>query len=178
LSGHESQPHGLQEGFMLTLGFVSASLIFHPAYQAETTFRYLGRQKVNGRDTFVIAFAQRPEKARLYGIFKSAETRMATFSQGLAWVDSASYQIIRLHTDLLLPLPQIELEKETTKIDFGEVHFSRIAEAFWLPRDVTVSVVWNGRYLRNEHQYSEFKLFNVEATEKIGTPKPSGQTSK
>jgi len=126
----------------------------------------------------VIAFAQRPEKARLYGIFKSAETRMTTFSQGLAWVDSAGYQIIRLHTDLLLPLPQIELEKETTKIDFGEVHFSRIAEAFWLPQDVTVSVVWNGRYLRNEHQYSEFKLFNVEATEKIGTPKPSGQTSK
>ena len=178
LSGQESHPHGLQEGFMLTSGFVSAALIFHPAYQAETTFRYLGRQKVNGRDTFVIAFAQRPEKARLYGIFKSAETRMTTFSQGLAWVDSTGYQIIRLHTDLLLPLPQIELEKETTKIDFGEVHFSRIAEAFWLPQDVTVSVVWNGRYLRNEHQYSEFKLFNVEATEKIGTPKQSGQTSK
>jgi tetratricopeptide (TPR) repeat protein len=176
--GHESHPHGLEEGFMLTSGFVAATLIFHPTYQAESTFRYLGRQNVNGRDTYVLSFDQQPEKARLYGVFKSGETRMTTFSQGVAWVDAATYQIIRLHTDLLLPLPQVELEQETTKIDFGEVHFSRIAEAFWLPRDVTVDVVWNGKNLRNEHQYSEFKLFNVEATQKVSAPKQSGETSK
>ena len=177
LSGEGGQPQGLKEGFMLTSGFASASLVFHPDYQAESTFRYLGRQKIDGRDTFVLAFAQRPEKSRLNGVFKMGETSMPTFSQGLAWVDSESYEILRLRTDLLKPLPEVRLEKETTEIDFGENHFKSIAQGFWLPREVTVRVDWNGKALRNKHEYSDFKLFNVGATQKVGKPKEVGQTS-
>ncbi len=175
LSGEKGQPEGLSDGFMLTSGFASASLLFHPNYQAEATFKYLGRQKIDGHDTFVVAFAQRPEKARLYGLFKMGETSMPTFSQGLAWVDSASYEIIRLRTDLLKPLPEVRLDKETTEIDFGENHFKSLTEGFWLPREVKVSVDWNGKSLQNKHEYSDFKLFNVGATEKIGNPKQAGR---
>lgn len=175
LSGEKGQPEGLSDGFMLTSGFASASLLFHPNYQAEATFKYLGRQKIDGHDTFVVAFAQRPEKARLYGLFKMGETSMPTFSQGLAWVDSASYEIIRLRTDLLKPLPEVRLDKETTEINFGENHFKSLTEGFWLPREVKVSVDWNGKNLQNKHEYSDFKLFNVGATEKIGNPKQAGR---
>ncbi|HLY59951.1 MAG TPA: hypothetical protein VKV95_04225 [Terriglobia bacterium] len=170
-SGYETHPEGLDEGFMLTSGFASTSLIFHPIYQSEATFRFLGRQKVNDRDTFVVAFAQQPTKARLSGNFKLGENTMPTFSQGLAWVDTQSYQIVRLRTDLLRPLPEVRLDKETTEIDFGEEHFKDIAEAFWLPREVTVSVDWNGKSMRNTHAYSDFKLFNVAQSQKIGAPK-------
>ena len=64
LSGEEGQPQGLNDGFMLTSGFASASLIFHPGHQAESTFRYLGRQKVDGRDTFVVGFRPADRKKR------------------------------------------------------------------------------------------------------------------
>jgi hypothetical protein len=176
--GDQTLPQGLQDGFMLTTGFASASLLFHPTYQSQAAFRYLGRQKVNGRDTYVIAFAQQPGKARLNGIFKNGQISMTTLSQGLAWIDSQSYQITRLRTDLLKPLPEVNLERETTEIAFGEVHFKGLAEGFWLPQQVTVTVDWNGKHLRNEHRYSEFKLFNVEATQKIRKPKEVGQASK
>jgi tetratricopeptide (TPR) repeat protein len=178
LSGDLGQPQGLSDGFMLTSGFASASLVFHPVYQAESTFRYLGRQKIDGRDTLVLAFAQRPEKARLNGEFKMGQTTMPTFSQGLAWVDSETYEILRLRTDLLRPLPEVRLEKETTEIDFGENHFKSMAEAFWLPREVKVSVDWNGKCLLNKHEYSDFKLFNVGASEKIEKPKEVEQASR
>jgi hypothetical protein len=178
LLGIQALPQGLQDGFMLTSGFASASLLFHPKYQSQASFRYLGRQKVNGRDTYVIAFAQQPGKARLNGAFKSGPISMTTFSQGLAWIDSQNYQITRLRTDLLRPLPEINLERETTEIAFGEVHFKGIAEGFWLPQQVTVAVDWNGKHFRNEHRYSEFKVFNVEATQKIKKPKEVGQASK
>jgi len=176
--GIQALPQGLQDGFMLTSGFASASLLFHPKYQSQATFRYLGRQKVNGRDAYVIAFAQQPGKARLNGGFKSGGISIPTFSQGLAWVDSQSYQITRLRTDLLRPLPEVNLERETTEIAFGEVYFKGIAGGFWLPQQVTVTVDWNGKHLRNEHRYSEFKLFNVKATQKIRNPAVVGQTSK
>ena len=171
LSGDQGQLRGLEEGFMLTDGFASSSLVFHPIYQPQSTFRYLGRQKVNGRDTFVIAFAQQPKKARMNGIFKSGKVSMPIFTQGLAWVDPSSYQILRLRTDLLTPLPEVRLERETTEIDYSEVHFKTVAEAFWLPRAVTVTVRWNGKNLRNEHEYSDFKLFSVASSQKVGKPK-------
>jgi tetratricopeptide (TPR) repeat protein len=171
LSGRQSWLHGLDSGFMLTSGFASASLVFHPKYQSQAEFRYIGRQKVNGRDAYVVAFAQQPEKAQFAGVFRSGETTKTTFSQGLAWIDSETYQITRLRTDLLQPLQEISLERETTEIAYGEVHFKGMAEGFWVPQQVTVTVDWNGRHLRNEHRYSEFKLFQVEATEKLGTPK-------
>ena len=174
VSGSRAWPQGLGDGFMLTSGFASASLVFHPLYQPQSEFRYLGRQKINGRDTDVIAFAQQPERARLNGSFRSGNLSMTTFSQGVAWIDSQSYQIVRLRTDLLKPLLEVNLEKETTDISYGEVHFKGLPTGFWLPKEVTVAVDWNGKRLRNEHRYSAFKVFNVEAIEKQGKPKRSG----
>jgi tetratricopeptide (TPR) repeat protein len=178
LAGDAGQLGGLTEGFMLTSGFASASLIFHPVYQSEATFRYLGRQKVNGREAHVVAFAQRPTQAHLYGSFKQGEIRVTTFTQGLAWIDAQNYQILRLRTDLLKPLPEVQLKRQTTEINFGEVHFKSTSEGFWLPREVAVTVDWHGRVLRNDHAYSDFKVFNVESTQKLGKPKELAQTPK
>ena len=168
LGDNSGQPWAVQDGFMLTSGFASAALIFHPAYQGQASFHYVGRQKVNGRDALVIAFAQRPDKARVNGAFKLGGTSVPTFSQGLAWVDPGKYQILRLRTDLLKPLPDVRLERQTTEIVFGETHFKGMEAGFWLPREVSVAVDWNGRRLRNQHEYSDFKLFNVGSVEKRG----------
>jgi hypothetical protein len=178
LSGVQASQVGLEEGFMITSGFASAALVFHPAYQSQAEFGYLGRQKVNGKHTYVIAFAQRPGKAKLNGTFKSGRVSLATYTQGLAWIDPQTYRITRLRTDLLRPLQQLKLERQTTEISYGEVHFKGMADAYWVPEQVTVIVDWNGKHLRNEHRYSEFKVFQVVATEKQGKPKQVTETTQ
>ncbi|MGB7592397.1 MAG: hypothetical protein WCD04_05895 [Terriglobia bacterium] len=55
--------------------------------------------------------------------------------------------------------------------------FRGIGQGFSVPQQVTVTVDWNGKHLRNEHRYSEFQLFNVEATDKPGKPKKLAETS-
>jgi tetratricopeptide (TPR) repeat protein len=170
-SGLQAAPRGLGDGFMLTSGFASASLVFHPMFQPQSEFRYLGRQKLDGHDNYLVAFAQQPAKSRLNGTFKSGGVSLTTFTQGLAWIDSHTYQITRLRTELLRPLEEVKLEAQTTEIAYSEVHFKGMTEGFWVPRQVTVTVDWNGKHLRNEHHYSEFKLFQVEANEKQGKPK-------
>jgi hypothetical protein len=177
-AGSESQPKGMNDGFMLTKGFTSAALMFHPTYRPESTFRYLGRQKINGHDTFVVAFAQIPGKAHLVGNFQSGQTSLTTFTQGLAWIDTSTYRIVRLHTDLLRPLPELRLEKEALDIGFNEVRFKQSKQALWLPGQVTVTIDWDGKVLRNTHAYSDFKIFNVESSERIGKPKASAESSK
>jgi hypothetical protein len=166
-------PGGLEEGYMLTSGFVSVALIFHPALLSGSQFRYLGRQTMDGHETYVIAFAQDPITAKLVGYFKLGPRSVPILLQGLAWVDTQSYQIVRIRTDLLKPLSEVQLKRVTTQIDYQEVRFKQLAQGFWLPKDVTVTVDWRGKTLRNEHQYSHFEMFNVRTSQQIGKPPTS-----
>jgi tetratricopeptide (TPR) repeat protein len=161
-----------EQDFMLTQGFASVSAFLLPAYQGESTFLYLGRQPLEGRGTYVLAFAQRPEVARLRAEFDAGGGRVTpSLSQGIVWVDSETYQIIRMRTDLLYPLVKARLDRESTDIRFAEVNFPEVPLTFWLPRAVVVTVRWNGKLLRNQHSYSHFRLFKAQ-TRILTAPEP------
>jgi tetratricopeptide (TPR) repeat protein len=164
--GNETAPTGLNSGLMLTSGFASASLLFHPAYQSGATFRYLGRQPMKGKDCYVVAFAQKPEKAQMYERFNTDKASVLVLFQGLAWIDAGSYKIIRLRTDLLKPQTKIRLQRQTTEITYLPVQFKQLGAVAWLPSEVGVTVQWAGRTFRNTHSYSDFKLFNTDIKEK------------
>lgn len=159
------------EGVMLTQGFASAAQFLLPAYQPEATFVYLGKQRVEGHDTYVMAFAQKPEVARLLTGFRAGATHFWTLSQGVVWIVCDTYQVIRLRTDLLSPLLDARLERETTEINYSEVHFPGVPVSYWLPREVVVTVDWQGKLRRNRHSYSDFRLFSVESRI-ITSPEP------
>jgi tetratricopeptide (TPR) repeat protein len=161
----------LSESGMLTEGFISAPLVFHPAYQAGGTFELLGSQAVEGRKLYVIAYAQDPAKTALFGTFTFGNTTKTTYKQGLAWINAENYQVVHMTSDLLEPLPLVRLKKETTDIYFSEIQFKRLNHKLWLPAAVTVTLEWNGRSYRNQHAYSEFLVSNVDETQKIGKPK-------
>jgi tetratricopeptide (TPR) repeat protein len=156
----------LVKGFMRTSGFAVTSLHFHPLYQPSVQFRFLGRQALDGRPTAVIAFAQRPESAKITGRFNVDGKSVPVLIQGIAWADANTYQIVRMRTDLLKPPPQSRLQRETTEIQYGEVRFRDRDTAMWLPREVTVTVEWKRKVFRNWHRYSDFKVFRVDAKEK------------
>ncbi len=165
---------------MLTRGFAAASLHFHPWLRSDSAFRYLGEQVVDGRETYVIAFAQRPGWAHISGRVITSEVNPITQSvrersvlvliQGIAWIDPQGFRCIRIRTDLLAPRLDVKLGRQITDIYFGEVHFQQIAAPLWLPREVIVTSEWRGRTFRNRHRYRDFKLFTVEA--KIGPVQP------
>jgi len=39
--------------------------------------------------------------------------------KGRAWIDAESYQIVRLETDMIAPLPEIRLVSDRTAIEYG-----------------------------------------------------------
>jgi hypothetical protein len=170
-NGPSNEGQGSPERMITTEGFASLAIFFLPAYQADSRFLYLGRQRMDGHETFVVAFAQQPALARLQGFFSVAgETSAKTLSQGFVWIDSRTYQIIRLRTDLLYPVPRVCLTRQTTEVRYAEVHFKKHALSLWLPHQVEVTVDWKGRLRRNSHFYSEFRLFNVESSWKAHMP--------
>ncbi|HEV2352487.1 MAG TPA: hypothetical protein VG028_21840 [Terriglobia bacterium] len=154
--------------FILTSGFAAVSIYFDPKYQANSQFRFLGKKMVNDREILLVAFAQRPDPKYSLGGFTSLEGSVPVLVQGLAWIDPADFQIVRMRTDLLEPQNKVSLERLTTDVTFREVRFKGSQAAMWLPREVDVTVIYQYTTYRNQHLYSDYKLFNVEAGSKAG----------
>jgi hypothetical protein len=162
-------PPEAQNG-MVTVGFVAMSVHFHPEYQTDSRFRYLGREPMEKQDTYVVAFAQRPTVARQVESVRFFGRGGIVFTQGVAWIDPVSFRIVRLRTDLQRPELNVGLLKETTQVLYSEVSFTQSGKMLWLPREVTVTGQL-GRYsFHNQHRYSDYRLFKVEVEQKEAKP--------
>ncbi len=162
--GSEVDLFKLGSSFVVTGKYATVPLLFHPYYRDGSVFRYVGRETTAAKN-HVIAFAQVPHKARLRSSFESSGIPFVFFLQGFVWVDPTTYQILRMRTDLLSPLVQAGLMQQTTIIDLAEARFGETGRALWLPHEVIVNLTSMGRSFRNRHQYSEYKIFTVDAKE-------------
>jgi hypothetical protein len=50
------------------------------------------------------------------------------------------------------------------------VRFQSVTSAFWLPREVVVTLLVYGQLFRNRHRYSEYQVAMVAVEEKIAPP--------
>jgi VWFA-related protein len=165
-AGKRVEPHAGGRGFV-TKGFVSMIIHFHPSYQSESTFRYLGTQTMDGHATDVVYFAQNPATARVKQTLKTALRSLEIIIQGVVWIDSVSYHIVRMRTEME-PRADLDLKGETTESRFSEVHFKGVPQPLWLPEEVTVTVTWGDTVYQNRHLYSDFQLFRVDASSTPG----------
>jgi hypothetical protein len=158
-----------QEG-VVTIGFAAMFQHFYPELQEDSRFRYLGRQHMKGQHTYVVSFAQRPERARHTSLINFGGRSGTVFLQGVAWIDPVTYGIMRMRTDILKEIGGTGLRKETTDVEYAEVTFEQGNRSMWLPQEVTVSGQL-GRYVfHNRHRYSDYRLFVVKAEEKPQSP--------
>jgi len=158
LKGKEIKPE-LEFAPASTQGFALLALFFDSFHQTLATFRYLGRQQLDGCEMYVVAFAQRPDAAPLTGQIYIGGKLTSTAYQGIAWIDPVKFQIRQMRTDLLEPLPDVGLRAQTTEIHFMEVHLPDVATPLWLPRTVVVSSELNGHLVRNRHTYRNYQRF-------------------
>jgi hypothetical protein len=144
-------------------GFMTTWLIFSSLNQAESRYRYLGEQKTDGHDTFVIGFAQIAGSVEQPASYVTETGAIPTLLQGIAWVDQSDFRIVRLRTDLLAPRPDSQLLEQTSNIMFGPVHIASRDAELWLPHSVDATMVANGQVLEEQHEYSKYRLFQTES---------------
>lgn len=151
-------------GLMLDKTATMYSVLFLPSNQAGTDFRLLGRQFIRGRETRVIAFAQRPLESKVTWQTMSRTGPIPYLLQGIAWIDTHTHQIVLLRADLLKPLKEIDLKRTTVTIEYGEAKVEGAPGTYWLPLRVTVLAELGRDAFRNQYSYSNFRLFNVQST--------------
>jgi hypothetical protein len=159
LAGKPEEPWGLYKGFRPTTGFASTVVQFHPFARSDALFRYLGKERLAGKEADVVAFAQRPGVTQVAGrVELGHEKSIRMLLQGVAWIDPASEQIVRLRTDLLAPLVEAGLFRYTTEVSFREVPLGESSKARWLPAEVKVTTERNSAIYQNIHRFSDYSL--------------------
>ena len=165
-----------------TSGLAALALIFHPTNAGNFAMSCEGLGRWNGRLAWQVHFRQKADKPNTIRAYKVGENGPAypVALRGRAWIAADSYQIVRMETDLVAPLPEIRLFSDHVIVDYGPVHFRKGNVEMWLPQSAELYCDWKGRRMHRRLSFSHYLLFSVDEKQKIYEPKagPEGQQEK
>jgi len=157
---------------MRTNGLAGMALVFHPYYAGDFEMRCEGLGQWQGQPAWQVYFRQREDRpARIHRI----RSDRGSFSfdsklKGRAWIAANSSNVVRLEADSIEPYPSIELERHYLVIEYQPVQFSKRKLRLWLPSHAELYLHLRGRRYRHRHDFSDYKLFSVDVSEKIQPP--------
>jgi tetratricopeptide (TPR) repeat protein len=160
-------------GGVATNGLPALVLIFHPYNAVNFSMTCEGLAQLSSGPAWQVHFRQRPDKPNVikrYRIGVDGPSYPVAL-KGRAWIAADSYQIVRLETDLVAPVPQIKLLADRADIQYGPVKFAKSNVNMWLPQSADVYYDWKGQRIHRRHSFSEYLLFAVDDKQKISTPK-------
>jgi hypothetical protein len=171
-------PAGLDnnDGFILTSGFAFLCDCLRFEHQPGSRFRYLGRAGF-GNGAYVIAFAQKPEPENYRASYIDPLTNIRTRYpiQGFVWLQPDDFQIMRIHAGAIASMGPVQYQ--STDVRYWKVQFEGVPKSFWLPYEVTVDLRVRDNLYHNQHQYSDYKLFNVQTDFSITPPETPSRRS-
>ncbi|HKQ87745.1 MAG TPA: tetratricopeptide repeat protein [Candidatus Acidoferrales bacterium] len=157
-------------GDIVTRGVPALALVFHPDFRSDYEMTCAGQGELRGHPTWIVDFKQkdhRPSRLRLYRI----DSMVYPVSlEGRAWIDAETFQVMRLETDMIHPMPEIQLLRDYIRVDYKPVQFQGAKTVLWLPSAADMYFDFrHERYHRHEN-LSRYRLFSVGATQQINQP--------
>jgi hypothetical protein len=158
---------------IVTNGLPALVLIFHPYYAPNYEMTCEGLARSNGRLVWQVHFRQRPDKPNEIKTYQFGINgpSYSVALKGRAWISADSYQIVTMETDLVAPMPQIQLLAEHNVIEYGPVKFRGGDVTLWLPQSAEVYFDWRGRQVHRRHSFDNYMLFIVEDKQRVKSPK-------
>lgn len=167
-NGSAEFPEGI-----VTNGLPALVLIFHPYYAPNYEMTCEGLARWSGAPVWQVHFRQIPGKPVANKAYKLGLNGIAypVALKGRAWISAKSYQIVRMETDLVSPVPEIRLVAEHTTIEYGSVSFRQDNVNLWLPQSAEVYFDWLGHRIHRRHSFGNYLLFAVDDKQRIAAPK-------
>jgi tetratricopeptide (TPR) repeat protein len=153
------------------LGAPALALAFHPVIQKNLDWKCEGLGTWDDQPAWVVRFEQKSKAPNVLSWFQGPIHSYALPLKGRAWVSERSGQVLHLDTDLVHGIKPIDLKREHFSIDYKPVLFKEHRVELWLPESVDTYIQYQGHFFHYYHHFSDFKLFWVGASQKIGNPK-------
>ena len=161
-----------------TAGLAMLALIFHPYFQPRYDFACEGHGPWKGRPAWVVHFRQRPnqldsgqpDQPDSLLVYNVGNRSAPVPLKGRAWIDSDTFQILAVESDIVQPIPDIRLTRDHQLIEYGPVRFKNKPLELWLPKSADWYCLLNNHRYHRLHTFTHFLLFSVDDTQKISPP--------
>jgi len=145
---------------LVTSGFATLMLIFHPVYQNCFEFSRDAEEMMDGKRVIHLRFHHIP------GTPSTATLRIGARDeplelQGSAWIEPESATIVRITAELSSSLAERGLQTFSADVHYAPVRFAGAPEVFWLPSSAAIEVGTRLQHWRNAHWFNDYRRFSV-----------------
>jgi tetratricopeptide (TPR) repeat protein len=152
---------------ILTNGFPALALVFHPHMRDNFDIRCEGLGQLRGQATWLLHFEQREDRPKRLQDYKIGNNVYPVALKGRAWVSADKFQIVRIETQLVHPMPAIQLLAEHQITDYGPVAFPKKNVELWLPKSAEVYLSLRKHRYYRRHSFDHYMLFSVDSVDKV-----------
>lgn len=153
-------------------GTAAFALMFHPKLIGNLETRCEGRTDFRGIPAWQLRFTEGPDPSKTYSVLRFKDSAYRLRVKGRVWISADNYQVLRLQTDLVAPISEINLHVVHFDVAYAPVESSKYNFRLWLPESASVYVEYRGRRYQRVHSFSHFQLFLVETEQRIKEPTP------
>jgi hypothetical protein len=152
-------------------GFASLALVFHPTVRENFEMTCEGLGELRSQATWIVHFRQRDDRPARFHDYRVGGDLYSLRLKGRAWITADKFQIVRIESELISPVPQIRLAGEHQVVEYGPVPFGKRNVQLWLPQSAELYLDFRRHRYYRKHSFDHYMLFSVDADEKRKEPK-------
>lgn len=152
---------------LVTNGFSTLLLVFHPSYQASFEFTALENEVLDGKLYARVRFRHVPG-TRSTAVLLLRGREYPLDLEGLAWFDPQSGAIAKISAGLETSMEDVGLRALQCEVEYGPVSFPSIRQTYWLPTSARVDVETPRQHWRNLHRFTAYQRFSTSTESRIG----------
>ena len=162
-----------QQRSVMDSGTAAFALIFHPSHVENFDFRCEGLTELQGSAAWQVHFEESADPNKAFTAIHIGGSVYLPKFKGRAWITTSGYDVLRIETDLVAPIPNINLQREHQVINYAPVEFSKRHDRLWLPESTSLYIAYRGRRYERVHRFSQFQIFSVDSAEAVKEPSPA-----
>ena len=148
-------------------GFAVLALVFHPVMRDAFKMSCEGLGDWHGKPVWIVRFQQREDKPNHMQAYLLGDVAYPVGLKGRAWITADNFQVVRVESDMVKPMPQIELMAEHMVTEYAPVPFHKAGMEFWLPQTAEVYMNFRGQRYYHKHMFDKYMVFSVSAEDKV-----------
>lgn len=163
---HEAKRDRKNTPMLLSNGFATLFLVFHPYYSSSFKFSFAGEEEIGGHIFEKVGFQHVPGTNSPAALSLRGREYPLELS-GTAWIDAMTGSIAKIESGIADSLEDVGLKSFNSEIEFAPLKFSDSRQEFWFPTQARVEVETTRQHWRNLHQFTAYKKFSVTTEETV-----------
>jgi len=168
LAVHEPKRDKKNTPLLVSNGFATLFLVFHPFYIESFNFAVVGQAISDGHTLVKVSFQHIPATRTPAALALRGREYPLELS-GVAWIEPQTGIITRIEAGIDNTLEDVGLKSLHSEVEFAPAPFHDMKFPYWFPTVASVDVATPRQHWRNTHRFTDYKRFSVSTEEQVAS---------